>query len=58
MGQLEIVRVIDENPANLADFGLATPRLDVEFKTEGKPAGHLLIGEKTPTGASLYAKRE
>jgi hypothetical protein len=58
LGQLEIVRVIEENPANLADFGLATPRLDVEFKTEGKPAGHLQIGEKTPTGASLYAKRE
>jgi hypothetical protein len=58
LGQLEIIRVIDENPANLADFGLATPRLDVEFKAEGKPAGHLLIGEKTPTGASLYARRD
>jgi hypothetical protein len=58
LGQLEVVRVIDENPANLADFGLAPPRLDIEFKAEGKPAGHLLIGEKTPTGASLYAKRD
>jgi hypothetical protein len=58
LGQLEVVRVIDENPANLADFGLATPRIEVEFKAEGKPAGHLLIGEKTPTGASLYARRE
>jgi hypothetical protein len=58
LGQLEVVRVIDENPANLADFGLAPPRIEVEFKSDGKPAGHLLIGEKTPTGASLYARRE
>jgi len=58
LGQLEIVRVIDENPGNPADFGLAPPRIDVEFKAEGKPAGHLLIGEKSPTGASLYAKRD
>lgn len=55
LSQAEIVRVIDENPSNLGEFGLATPRLDVEFKGGGQTMGRLLVGEKTPTGASLYA---
>jgi hypothetical protein len=58
LGQMEIVRVIDENPTDLKDYGLANPRIEVEFKSgEGKPSGRVLVGDKTPTGASLYAKR-
>ena len=58
LGQLEIVRVIDEKPADLNEYGLAAPRIEIDFKsTEGKPSGRLLIGDKTPTGAGLYAKR-
>jgi hypothetical protein len=58
LGQMEIVRVIDENPTDLKEYGLDTPRIEVEFKSgEGKPSGHLLVGSKTPTGASLYARR-
>jgi hypothetical protein len=58
LGQMEIVRVIDENPTDLKDYGLANPRIEVEFKSgEGKPSGRILVGDKTPTGASLYAKR-
>ena len=33
--QLEIVRVIDEKPASLNDYGLATPRIEVDFKAAG-----------------------
>jgi hypothetical protein len=55
---LDRTRVVDEAPANLAEFGLAPPRVSVEFKTSGDaPAGGLLIGNKTTTGQSLYAKR-
>src|SRR5580704_3804048 len=58
LGQMEIVRVIDENPTDLKDYGLANPRIEVEFKSgEGKPSGRILVGDKTPTGANLYAKR-
>ncbi len=58
LGQMEIVRVIDESPTDLKEYGLDAPRIDVEFKSgEGKPSGRLLVGIKTPTGASLYARR-
>ena len=58
LGTVEITRVIDENPASLKEFGLDTPHVEVDFKRAGdKDFQKLLIGEKTPTGASLYAKR-
>lgn len=59
VSQLEVVRVIDENPTDLKNYGLDPPRIQVEFKsTGGQPAGRLLVGQKTPTGATLYARRE
>jgi hypothetical protein len=58
LGQLEIVRVVDEKPADLKEYGLAAPRIEVDFKSaDGKPSGRLLVGDKSPTGAGLYAKR-
>jgi hypothetical protein len=58
LGQAEIVRVIDENPADLKDYGLATPRFAIDFKAAGdKDYRRLLIGEKSPTGSDLFAKR-
>jgi hypothetical protein len=58
LGSVEIVRVIDENPASLNDYGLSNPRIEVDFKAAGdKDYRKLLIGEKTPTGADMFAKR-
>src|SRR6202521_638947 len=58
LGQMESVRVIDESASDLKEYVLDTPRLEVEFKSgEGKPSGRVLVGGKTPTGASLYARR-
>ena len=58
LGQTEIVRIIDENPANLSDYGLSNPRIEIDFKAAGdKEYRKLLIGEKSPTGADLFAKR-
>jgi hypothetical protein len=58
LGQTEIVRVIDENPANLNDYGLSNPRIEIDFKAAGdKDYRKLLVGEKSPTGADLFAKR-
>ena len=54
----EIVRVIDENPTNLNEYGLSNPRIEVDFKATGdKDYRKLLIGDKTATGSDLYAKR-
>jgi len=55
---INVVRVIDESPADLKDYGLTEPRIDVGFKASGdKDYRHLLIGEKSPTGADLFAQR-
>jgi hypothetical protein len=55
LASVEEERVIEENPADLKDFGLAQPRVEVTFKAGGQEQ-KLLIGSKTPTGSDLYAK--
>jgi hypothetical protein len=52
---LERMKVIEENPASAAPFGLDPARIRVSFKVADK-AQTLLIGSKTPTGSDLYAK--
>jgi len=56
---LEVQRVIDENPASPADFGLAPARFSVAFRPAGETAmKRLEVGRKTPTGSDLYARVE
>jgi hypothetical protein len=55
LSSVEMQRVIDENPADLKEFGLDDPRVRVTFKAGGKEQT-LDIGQKTPTGTDLYAK--
>ena len=58
LSSVEVTRVIDDNPSSLKDYGLDQPRVEVDFKADGdKDFKKLFIGEKSPTGASLYAKR-
>lgn len=58
LGQINVVRVIDENPTDLKDYGLTTPRIEIDFKASGdKDYRRLLIGEKSPTGSDMFAKR-
>ena len=58
LSQIEVARVIDDNPANLVDYGLGAPRVEIQFKASGdKDFKKLFIGQKTPTGANLFAKR-
>jgi hypothetical protein len=57
LSTLELQRVVEEKPKDLAAYGLATPRVEVAFTAAGeKTPRQLLIGEKTPTGGDLYAK--
>src|SRR5262249_30264605 len=54
----DIARVIDENPPNLNDYGLSNPRIELDFKAAGdKEYRKLFIGDKSPTGSELFAKR-
>jgi len=55
LSTLEISRVIDENPPDVAEYGLAQPRIEVTFKSGGQEH-KLLIGRKTPPATDLYAK--
>ncbi len=58
LATVDMVRVVDENPSNLNDYGLSNPRIAVAFKAEGDKDYHrLFLGEKTPTGSDLFAKR-
>jgi Domain of unknown function (DUF4340) len=57
LATLEQDRVVDENPAELKTYGLAPPRIEVTFNVTGEKAPkQLLVGDKSPTGAGLYAK--
>lgn len=59
LSQLEMVRLVEEKPANLNDYGLASPRIEVDFKAAGdKDFRSLLIGQKSPAGGNLFAKRK
>lgn len=59
LSTLEVQRVVEENPGDLAQYGLNPPRVDVAFRLKDqKEFRRLLIGEKTPTGGDLYAKLE
>ena len=55
LASLEMQRVIDENPPDLAEYGLADARVEIAFKAGGEER-RLLIGRKTPPGTDLYAK--
>ena len=55
---LEVERVVDENPTDVKQYGLDPARVDVGFRVKGeKNFRHLLVGQKTPTGGDLYAKK-
>ena len=56
LSTLEVQRVVDENPPDLNEYGLAKPRIEISFKS-GAQEETLLIGQKTPPGSDLYAKR-
>lgn len=58
LSSIEIVRVVDENPTDLNDYGLSNPPMAVSFKAAGGTEPRtLLIGDKTPTGGDLFAMR-
>lgn len=57
ISNLESVRIVDENPKDIAQFGLDKPQILVEFKAEGGVAGSFKIGNKNPTQSEMYAMK-
>jgi Domain of unknown function (DUF4340) len=57
LSTLEVQHVVDENPGDLKEFGLAEPRVELAFRLAGaKDPRRLLIGNKTATNSDMYAK--
>jgi hypothetical protein len=53
----DVQRVVDEQPKDLAPFGLAKPRVTITFRVAGEQTPRtLLLGDKNPAGSDLYAK--
>ena len=58
IGTLEVQRVVDENPTDLKQYGLEPARIEIAFRLKGqKEMQRLLVGDKTPAGGDLFAKR-
>ena len=54
---LEVQRVVEEEGADLATYGLDDPAVTVAFETaDGELERRLLIGDETATGSDRYAK--
>jgi hypothetical protein len=54
---LERVRVVDDNPKDLAQYGLENPAVRIDFKTQGNVSGSLKLGDKNTTQGELYAQK-
>lgn len=56
LNNIDIVRVVDDNPADLAQFGLANPNIIVSYKTDSGGSGTLKLGNKNATQGEIYAQ--
>ena len=56
LAAIDIQRVVDENAADVAQYGLQPAHVTVSFRAKGETEPRrLLIGEKTPAGGDVYA---
>jgi len=58
VSSLNSERLIDEKPADLGQYGLTQPALEVNVTTKDSKAHAILVGDSTPTGSSVFAKLE
>jgi hypothetical protein len=54
LSSLNSERVVDEKPANLKQFGLAPPAVEVNVTEKDNKTQQLLLGDDTPTGSATY----
>lgn len=56
LSSLSADKVIEDKAADLKQYGLADPTLDIQIKRKDGKTDELLIGDDTPTGSGAYAK--
>jgi hypothetical protein len=56
LSSLNSERLVEEKAANLGQYGLAEPKLEVDIADKNNTARKLLIGDDTPTGSGAYAQ--
>jgi len=56
LSSLNADRLVEEKPADLAEFGLVSPALEVLVELKDGKTRRLLIGDETPTGYGWFAK--
>src|SRR2546423_4829253 len=57
LSSLNSWRLVDEKPADLKQYGLAQPSVELDITSKDKPR-KLLIGDDTPAGNAVFAKLE
>jgi hypothetical protein len=55
LASMEVQRIVDEQASDFKQYGLDPARIEVAFTSGGKEQ-KLLLGQKTPTGADIYAR--
>ncbi|MCC7156298.1 MAG: DUF4340 domain-containing protein [Bryobacterales bacterium] len=56
LASLSADKLVDEKPANLADFGLTEPAITVTITRKDGKTTRLLVGDDTPTSTGTFAK--
>jgi|SRR3990172_2364396 len=55
LSKLDSERIVEEKPADLAAYGLATPPIEATVSTKDGKTSKLLLGDNTPAGNSAFA---
>ena len=56
LANLQSDRLIDQAPANLAEFGLTEPRGEIDVAVKGGTVNKVLLGGDNPSGSATYVK--
>lgn len=56
IANLEVTRVVEEDPLDLGEFGLAPPQGELALTVGGGEALRILVGSKAPVGGAVYAR--
>jgi len=54
LSSLSSERLIEEKAANLADYGLAQPAVELDVTEKGNKTQRVLMGDNTPAGNAVY----
>jgi hypothetical protein len=56
VSSLNSERLVDDKPADLTQYGLAQPPLEIDITTKDAKPQKLLLGDDTPAGNAVFAK--